>query len=172
MAKLRSAKCYRRVKRPYTRISRFQKKGFIKGVPGSKVVMYDMGNKSGEFKNKVSMFSKNTIQIRHNALEAARLAANRYLERKLGRSAYHFKIKIFPHHVMRHNPLATGAGADRLSSGMAHAFGKPLGRAAQVKEGQEIMFVEVDDKGLEIAKEALKRASAKLPCKTRIIISK
>ncbi len=166
MARLRPARCYRRVKRPYTRKSRFREKSFVKGFPQPKITIFDMGNPKGEFKYKLSLISKDNLQIRHNALEAARVAANKLLS-PLG-EAYHFKIKVYPHHILRENPLATGAGADRFQQGMARAFGKPIGTAAQVKKNQEIMFVRVNEEHLERAKEALRRAGHKLPCKFTI----
>ncbi len=54
---------------------------------------------------------------------------------------YKFKIKVYPHHHIRENPLASGAGADRMSTGMKKSFGKVIGLAARVKEGQEVMEV-------------------------------
>ena len=77
---------------------------------------------------------------------------------------YHLKINIYPHHILRENPLAAGAGADRMSTGMKMSFGKPIGLAAQVKKGQTLLSVNVDKENLEVAKQALKKASHKLPC--------
>ncbi|MBT4114464.1 hypothetical protein HOE41_02430, partial [Candidatus Woesearchaeota archaeon] len=44
MAKLRAANAYRRIKRAYTRTSKYKKKAFIKGIPGTKIHLYDMGD--------------------------------------------------------------------------------------------------------------------------------
>ena len=49
------------------------------------------------------------------------------------------QIKCFPHHVIRENALAAGAGADRLSTGMKHSFGKTIGTAARVFEGKVLI---------------------------------
>ena len=72
--------------------------------------------------------------------------------------------------MLREHALASGAGADRFSSGMAHSFGKPIGVAARVKKGQTLFQVSVDKQNLEIAKQALERASKKLPCSCAIQI--
>ena len=77
---------------------------------------------------------------------------------------------MVPHHILRENPLASGAGADRMSTGMAHSWGKPISLAARVHEGQDIMVLDVTKDMLENAKKALKRASYKLPCSCRIQI--
>jgi large subunit ribosomal protein L10e len=65
-----------------------------------------------------------------------------------------------------------GAHADRLQEGMRRAFGKPVGRAARVEPSQEIIVVKVDESGLEIAKEALRRAASKIPASCRIVVEK
>ena len=107
--------------------------------------------------------------LRHNAIESARLTCNRYLEKNLGKGNYHFKIRIYPHHVIKENPLATGAGADRMSTGMKKAFGKPIGVAAQVKKNQILFSVGVDKQHKEVAKHSLKRISYKLPFKSKVL---
>src|SRR5204863_395883 len=98
-----------------------------------------------------------------NAIESARQSANRVLETALGKNGYFLRTKIYPHHILRENPLASGAGADRMSTGMAHNYGKPIGVAAQVKPGQSIFEVHTNKQHIDLAKKALKRASYKLP---------
>ena len=66
--------------------------------------------------------------------------------------------------------MAAGAGADRVSSGMRESFGKPIGKAARVKKGQLIMSVSVPEAKIDVAKEALRKANAKIPAKTRISV--
>jgi large subunit ribosomal protein L10e len=53
---------------------------------------------------------------------------------------------------------------------MRHSFGKPVGRAVQIRKNQEIFVLRVDKKNLDVAKKALKRAHLKLPtpCKIKI----
>merc|ERR1711885_112903 len=69
-------------------------------------------------------------QISANALEAARVACNKYLIKMCGKEAYHIRTRTHPFHVIRQNKMLSCAGADRLSSGMRHSYGKPMERAA------------------------------------------
>jgi len=172
MAKLRRAVAYRRLERPYTRKSKYRDKTFIRAVPANRVVMFDMGNPKKKYEYTLKLISKNSLQIRDNALEAARMTSNRTLEKELGKTGYHLKIRVFPHHVLRENPIAAGAGADRFSTGMQKSFGKPIGLAAQIKEGQTIFSVSVNKNALETAKNALRKAKNKFPCGCTIVVNK
>lgn len=164
----------RKPARMYTRVSghAYVRKEYMGGVPGSKITIFDMGNPSVEFPVSLSLVAKEACQIRHNALEAARIFANRYLVKGVGRKNFHLKIRLYPHHVLRENKLATGAGADRVSSGMRHAFGRAVGTAARVKSGQKMLTVTVDGDNVDQAKEALRRASYKLPTPCKIVVDK
>jgi large subunit ribosomal protein L10e len=73
------------------------------------------------------------------------------------------RVRKFPHHILRENPLAAGAGADRMSTGMAHSFGKIIGIAAQVKTGDEIFTLKIKKENLPLARKAMKKISLKLP---------
>ncbi len=170
MATLRPARCYKKPKRPYTRVSRRRpRKSYIKGVPGSKIVKFETGDPKGEYPNTFTLIAKKRVQIRHNALESARINTNKYLSDNLGKEGYFLKIFVYPHQVMRENPLASGAGADRLQEGMRRSFGKPIGFAAIVKKGQRVMMVKVPKGKEKIGTEALRRASFKLPCSCQIV---
>ena len=165
---LRPGRCYRRWERPNSRQSvRVPKKGYVKGVPKPKIAQYEMGTK-GEYERSVFLVPENTLQIRHNALESARMSAIKHLEKNS--KAFFFKLRVYPFHVIRENPLATGAGADRFQQGMRQSFGKPIGMVAQVEKGQKLFEVQINNDSLDIAKKALKRASQKLPLKYRVII--
>lgn len=170
MAKLRPAACYRNPKRSYTRVSRYREVSYVKGVPGIRVRKFDMGDASKEYESIITVKTKEALQIRHNALEAFRVSANNNLVKKVGKNNFHLKLMIYPHQIIRHNPTANFAGADRFSSGMKHCYGKPLGRAAIVKKGQMISFIKVDKKDVEKAKAAYKIAVQRLPCKCSIEI--
>jgi len=126
--------------------------------------MFDMGDPKKSFEYTLNLLSKDDLQIRHNSIESARMSANRYLEKNLGKTGFQFKLRIYPHHILRENPLATGAGADRFSTGMQKAFGKPIGLAARVKKGQTICSVSVNKSAILVAKVALKKAQCKIPC--------
>jgi len=164
MAKLRKFVAYRGLERPYTRTSKFKTKSYIRMSPNVKIVRFDTGDASKIFGFTLNLLSKSALQIRDNALESARQTSNKLLESHLGLNGFHLRVKVYPHHVLREHALASGAGADRFSSGMAHSFGKPMGVAARVKKGQVLFQVNVDKQNIEIAKQALERASKKLPC--------
>ena len=168
MARLRKFVAYRRIERPYTRTSKFKAKSYIRMTPIVKVVRFDTGDASKEFKCTLNLLSKSDLNIRDNALESARQTSNKLLESYLGLNGFHMKLKVYPYHVIREHALAAGAGADRFSSGMAHSFGKPAGLAARIKKGQAIFQVNVDKQNMEVARQALKRASKKLPCSCTI----
>lgn len=172
MARLRKFVSYRRLERPYTRTSKFRKKAYVRGLPNCKIVRFDMGNVKRDYDFTLHLISKQSLQIRHEAIEAARLTSNRLLDRKLGKQNFHLRIRIYPHHILRENPLAAGAGADRFSTGMSHSFGKVIGIAAQVKKGQELMTLRVNKENLRLARTALKRASYKLPCTAMVVEEK
>ena len=131
-----------------------------------------MGDPNGKFSHKLTLRAKSPVQIRHNALEAGRKSSNRVLDKNIGKTAYRMRIRVYPHHILRENPMATGAGADRMSEGMKRAFGKPIGLAAQVRKGQAILEVEVNEEHLEFGKTALTRFKHKLPCACGIEIVK
>jgi large subunit ribosomal protein L10e len=164
---IRPARTYRYFSGPaYTR------REYVKGVPGIRITFFDMGNPKGDFPIEMSLVAQEAGQIRHNALEAARVAANRVLETKAGKDNYHFKLRVYPHQVLRENPMAVGAGADRISDGMSLAFGRPIGTAARVSAGQKLMTVKVTKEFGRVAKEALRRAMGKLPMPCRLVVEK
>ncbi len=171
MAKKRKSKCYRNMKRPYTRVSKYKKKAFVPSTPHLEVARFDMGNRSRKFPKRVSLLTKEKMQVLDNCMESARKTANKFLVEKVGRNNYYFKIKVYPHHICRYNPIAMGAGADRLSTGMRKSFGRPVSRAARLNKGQEIMYIELEKENISKAQKALKRASHKLPVKTHIEIT-
>lgn len=160
------AKNYREVKgQAYCR------KEYSKNPPPSKITKFTMGNTKTKFPIEAKLISRESAQIRHNALEAARIASNRLLALKLGEN-YLLRIMPYPHMILRENKMIFGAHADRLQDGMRGAFGKPTGTAARVKINQPIIIVSVDEASKEIARQALKRGQAKLPMPCRITIEK
>ena len=158
----RKFKCYRKVKRAYTRKSRFKVKGYIKAVPTNKLVKFNFGDNKREFPHKVFLVSKEKIQVRHNAIESARTSVVRRLTEFLGKD-YHFQVRSYPHHVLRENKMITGAGADRMQTGMQRSFGKAVGLAAQLKVGTPIFCVYCNKEGMVHARKALLSATPKLP---------
>jgi large subunit ribosomal protein L10e len=147
----------------------YTRRKYMGGVPGSKIVKFTMGNPTRKFANTVELINLKEGQIRHNALEAARIAANRVLE-PLGRENFFLKIVPFPHQILREHKRINVAQADRFQEGMKKAYGKPVGTAARLRRGKSIMVARVDNDGLEAAKTALKRASDKFPVPCRIFV--
>lgn len=147
---------------PYTR------EKYIHGAPQPKISKFVMGDPKGSYEYKVSLLSQNEVQIRHNALEAARIAANKVLFDKLGETGYLIRVLTYPHVVLRENRMIATAGADRLQEGMRRSFGKPSGRAARVKPNQSVIDIYVNEPALEHAKQALRVTSTKLPTPCRI----
>jgi large subunit ribosomal protein L10e len=162
----RPARIYRTPKhRLYTR------KEYMRGTPVSKITIFDMGI-NDEFGIEMSLYAKEPGQITHNALEASRIAANRFLVKKTGRAGFHLKVRLYPHVILRENKQATGAGADRFSDGMSKAFGRPVSLATTVKKGQKIMTLKINPSNFEIGKQSLTRAAAKIPMPCGISLDK
>ncbi len=163
MAKLIRAVAWRRLERPFTRKSKYRKHNYVRSVPTNKIVKFNMGNVREQFPVTLLLRCDRDIQIRHNALEAARQSMNRHLEKNVGKQNFFLKIRLYPHHILRNNPLAAGAGADRMSTGMSRSFGKAVGIAARVKKNQAIFEVGVKPEHVAVAKAALDRARNKIP---------
>lgn len=157
--------------RMYRKISSraYTRREYIGGVPASRITQFDLGNKNADFNTVLHLAVDEDCQIRHSSLESARVAAVRHLSKKIGLVGYHLKVRVYPHHVLRENKMATGAGADRVSEGMRRSFGKPVGSAARVKKGQNVMTVRFDSKNIESAKKALKKAGHKLPSPCHLV---
>lgn len=94
--------------------------------------------------------------ITSRQIEAARVAMTRYMKR-VGK----VWIRIFPHMAQTKKPLEVRMGGGK---------GSPEGYVAVVKRGT-IMF-EIGEVSEEIAREALRLASTKLPIKTKIVQKK
>jgi len=173
MAKLRGARCHRRLKRAFTRTSKYRRKSYIKAAPPHKIIHFDSGNKRYEgFEYVVVLYSKKDINLRHNAIEAARVTTNRYMGKTAGKGSYGIKLRVFPHQIIRENPIAMGAGADRMSQGMRAAFGKSVSRSARVKAGQAILQIYVSEENLTYSKDALRKAASKFPIACKVIAEK
>src|SRR6266498_410782 len=119
---------------------------------------------------KVELLVTEKLQIRHNSLEAARLAANKTMS-QAGDMSFFSRLTVYPHLVLRENKMIATAGADRLQEGMRRAFGKATGLAARVKPDQSIFEAYVSKANLELAKRGFKVASSKLGCPTTVKIT-
>jgi len=148
----------------------YTRREYMGGVPGSRITQFDLGDKTTEFPVLVDLVAVEQCQIRHTALESARIASNRVLIKYTGALGYHLKIRTYPHHVIRENKQASGAGADRVSQGMRGSFGKPVGTAARVYPGQVILTIGVKPEHFVYAKDACRKATMKLPTPTRVVV--
>jgi large subunit ribosomal protein L10e len=172
MAAIRKANAYSKRKVvPNTRISKRRQKSFIKVVPPQKIVKFEMGKvsqyKTGKLPHILTVMTTENIQIRHNAFEACRQYVNKKLDRELN-GQYMFKVVPFPHHIQRENKMLTGAGADRMQTGMQLAFGKSMGKAAILKENGKIFILALpNEKAVAFARGVIKQIRSKLPCKIR-----
>ena len=99
------------------------------------------------------LMAKEGAWITANQIEAARIAMTRYMKR--GGKVW---INIYPNLSLTKKPLETRQGKGK---------GNPEVWVAVVKEGK-IMF-EIADVSEEVAREALRLASHKLPIKTKFV---
>ena len=170
MARLRKFSAYQNLERPYTRISKYTKKNFVRGgFPHKKIVRFNMGTEK-KYDTMIRLNAGRSMNIRQEALESARVVSNRYLEKNLGKN-FHLLLKVYPFHVLRENPLASGAGADRMSTGMKMSYGKTIGAAARIRDGQTVFELRLDKKDIKVGREALGRSATKLPCTCKVVVS-
>ena len=164
------ASMYREIsKPPYTR------REYISGIPGSKIAQHEMGNRQADpedYPVQISLVTEEEVQLRHGSMEASRLSANRYLIQELGEGNYKMTLRKFPHHVIRENKQATGAGADRVSDGMRQSFGKIVGTAARIDRGERIFTAWCDVEDAPVVKEAFRRAYNKISPPCRIVVER
>lgn len=165
----RPARCYRCCRgKPYP------KSRYNRGVPDPKIRIYDIGRKKAPVNQlgySVHIVSDEVEQISSEALEAARIACNKYLTKHVGKDNFHLRCRVHPWHVIRINKMLSCAGADRLQTGMRQAFGKSYGKVARVKIGSILYSVRLDKQHVKPALEAFRRAKNKFPGRQKIIVS-
>ena len=165
----RPARCYRVCRgKPYP------KSRYNRGVPDPKIRIYDIGKKKGDADSLpyvVHIVSDEVEQIGSEALEAARIAANKYLTKTIGKDFFHMRCRVHPWHVVRINKMLSCAGADRLQTGMRGAFGKSYGKVARVKVGSILYSVRIREQDVKKAIEAFRRAKNKFAGRQKIVLS-
>ena len=154
----------------YVRGNLSTRREYMGGMPNPRITQYVLGNKKADFPLMFSLVAVEECQVRHNALEAARITANRTMDKKAGPSNYRLQVRTYPHVVLRENKQATGAGADRVSQGMRSSWGKIVSIAARVRANQIIMTIETNEQNIDNAKSALRKAGMKIPspCKVNV----
>eukprot|EP00992_Anisonema_acinus_P008423 TRINITY_DN4511_c0_g1_i1.p1 TRINITY_DN4511_c0_g1~~TRINITY_DN4511_c0_g1_i1.p1 ORF type:complete len:238 (-),score=77.59 TRINITY_DN4511_c0_g1_i1:63-722(-) len=166
----RPAKCYR-----YCKNKPYPKSKFCRGVPDPKIRIYDVGQKKqpvDAFPVCVHLISMEKEQISSEALEAARISANKFLVKNAGKDAFHIRMRPHPYHVIRINKMLSCAGADRLQTGMRGAYGKPNGLAARVRIGQVLISVRTRENCKQHVLEAFRRAKFKFAGRQIVAVSK
>jgi len=166
----RPAQCYR-----YCKNKPYPKSRFNRGVPDPKIRIYDLGNKKAnvmDFPVHIVMVSDELEQIGSEALEAARISANKYMAKQCGKESFHLRIRAHPYHVTRINKMLSCAGADRLQTGMRGAYGKPNGLVARVNIGDPLMSIRCREANCAQAFESLRRSKMKFPGRQKIYRSK
>jgi len=165
----RPARCYR-----YWGGKPFPKSRYNRGVPDARIRIYDAGKKKAEveeFPFSVHLVSLEKEQISSEAMEAARVASNKYLIKKCGKEGFHLRCRVHPWHVIRINKMLSCAGADRLQTGMRGAYGKPTGKVARVKINQILYSVRLVEKNVPHAIEAFRRGKFKFPGRQKVVVS-
>jgi len=123
---------------------RKQQKNRIKGMAlrGSSVVFGDIGLKALE-----------PGKLTNQQIESARIAMMRHIKR--GGKVW---IRVFPDKPLTAKPAETRQGKGK---------GAPVGWCAPIRRGR--VLYEIKGVSIELATEALRRASYKLPVKTSIV---
>lgn len=137
------------------------RKEYEKGSPAVRIARFTNGKARDDYDLKLQLVSTEKVQIRHFAIEAARVAAHKIIEDE--DETYFLEVKIYPHIILRENKMIATAGADRLQEGMRHAYGRPVALAARMNIGDTILEISIMKERLSTAKAALKSAGSKLP---------
>merc|ERR1712086_892911 len=153
----------------------YPKSRFNRGVPDPKLRMYDVGKKKAKFdrfSSCVHLVCYEKEQITSEALEAARIACNKYMAVNCGKESFHMRIRPYPWHVVRINKMLSCAGADRLQTGMRGAYGKALLKACRVNIGAILVSIRVESKNVSHACEALRRSKCKFSGRQTVFVSR
>ena len=146
----------------------YTRREYMGGVPAPRIVRFDAGKVDPAFTLQLDLYLDETCQVRHTALDAARISAVREMEKRTGTAGFWLRIRLFPHHVLRENKVATGAGADRVSDGMRRAFGTLVGTAARVYQNHIVITIRTRPEFERAGRDALWRAGMKLPSPTHV----
>merc|ERR1712080_225097 len=166
----RTSKCYR-----YQKNKPYIKSRYCRGVPDPKIRIYDLGRKKAsvdDFPFAAHLCSDELEQVGSEALEACRIACNKYMTKSAGKDAFHIRIRVHPYHVTRINKMLSCAGADRLHTGMRGAYGKPNGLVARINIGEPLMSIRCKKENQLHAFESLRRSKMKFPGRQKIYFSK
>lgn len=163
MARIRPARTMRYLhSQSWSRYSlKKPRKNYVRALPHTSLLVFNMGTRKGDYDMQLTLCAEQQVQLRSNALEAARQSANKYLETSIP-LGFSFKVLVYPHSVIREHKMATGAGADRISRGMSQAFGRPTFVAARIRKGHPVFKINTMKQNKAVAVEAFRRAASKL----------
>ena len=161
----------RKPNRMYRRIEGqiYTRKEYMGGIPHCRITQFDTGNVHQQYKFHFSMLAEEAAQVQDKAQEAARISIVRVVDRAASNN-FHVKVRKYPHQILREHKMATGAGADRISDGMRLAFGKPVGHAVRANIGDTLITLACRSENVPDAKEAIRKASSKLPTPVRVLV--
>merc|ERR1712151_1377918 len=166
----RPSRCYR-----YCKNKPYPKSRYNRGVPDPKIKIHDCGNKGVQwdaFPACLHIISFEKEQLASEALEAARIQANKYMVKFAGKENFHLRCRVHPWHVTRINKMLSCAGADRLQTGMRHAYGKALCKCARVGIGTILISIRTNPENVHFAQEALRRAKFKFAGRQMVFVSR
>ncbi len=168
---LRPARTTRNINKPaWTRHSkRKPRRSYVKSLPHKHLNTFEMGTMKEDYDAMIVLQSKDKVQLRDNAMEAARQTLNRHLDRRMSGS-YKIIIKKYPHQIIRQNRMLSGAGADRISKGMRKSFGKPSCLAARFKSNDTVFEVYTYSSKFDIVSEAYRKAGQKLSGNFKVLL--
>jgi len=143
----------------------YVRKEYIPRIPQVRISKFKLG-KAQDFKVVFKLVAKKPALVKQEALESARIAANKILEAEVGEDNYILRVAPYPHIIFREHKMLGVAGADRISKGMRRAYGKPVTLAAKIDAGTPVLEVYSNSEREEVIKKSLKVAASKLPVET------
>ncbi len=146
----------------------YTRQKYVHSMPQPMIKKFTLGDTKAEYSFIALLKATSPGEIGSGSLEAARVTANKVLEKNGG--SFLLKVLVYPHEVVREHKFMGFAGADRLSRGMTKSFGRPATRAAKVISGQTIIAIYAKSDSVDVAKAALKRASKKFPLPYEIMV--
>ena len=72
----------------YVRGKPSTRKEYMGGIPVPRISQFVLGNKTGDFPVQVTLHALEKCNVRHTALESARITVNRAMEKKVGINNY------------------------------------------------------------------------------------
>ena len=74
-------------------------------APNTKIARFNTGNANNDYDVHVYLTSTEVSQIRDNAIEAARVAANKKMS-VVGETEYQLNVKVYPHVILSENKMS------------------------------------------------------------------